>query len=81
MAPTADGLKKVWLVGGEFQRALDEVSVGQADSSLAEADTEWRCFADVAEVKAALEEMPLRDYTILIKGSNGTKLYQLPEML
>ena len=77
----ADGLKKVWLVGGEFQRALDEVSVGQTDSSLAEADTEWRCFADVAEVKAALEEMPLWDYTILIKGSNGTKLYQLPEML
>ena len=77
----ADGLKKVWLVGGEFRRALDEVCTRQADSSLAEADTEWRCFADVVEVKAALEEMPLRDYTILIKGSNGTKLYQLPEML
>lgn len=59
------GLEQVWLVGSRF----------------AEARHPFRCFADVEEVKRALAEAPLQDATILIKGSNGTRLYTLPESL
>lgn len=57
-------LEHVWLVGGEFAKVAAEG---------------MRCFANVDEVKAALAATPIQDSTILIKGSNGTKLYQLPE--
>lgn len=65
-------LKSVWLVGDNFNECmlLDGAS-GQ----------EVRFFHDVEEVKAELTEHPITGYTILIKGSNGTKLFQLPELL
>ena len=41
----------------------------------------FRTFANVDEVKAAIaQEQPAGRY-ILIKGSNSTKLFQLPELL
>jgi len=55
----------VWLVGPEF----------------AAIDSPFRTFADVEEVKAVLTAAPPRDQYILIKGSNGTRLYQLPPLL
>jgi UDP-N-acetylmuramoyl-tripeptide--D-alanyl-D-alanine ligase len=55
----------VWLVGSEF---------GNTDCS-------YRKFNDVEEVKAAIAQQQPRGYEILIKGSNSTKLYQLPELL
>ena len=57
-------LERIWLVGEEFSKAAEEG---------------MRIFKDVEEVKAALKAEPISDSTILIKGSNGTKLYQLPE--
>lgn len=39
-----------------------------------------KCFRDVEEVKAELKEQPLEGFTILIKGSNSTKLYELKEL-
>ncbi len=57
-------LERIWLVGEEFSKAAEEG---------------MRVFKDVEEVKAALKTEPISDSTILIKGSNGTKLYQLPE--
>lgn len=57
-------LERIWLVGSEFAKAAEEG---------------MRVFKDVEEVKAALKAEPISDSTILIKGSNGTKLYQLPE--
>lgn len=57
-------LERIWLVGEEFSKAAEEG---------------MRVFKDVEEVKAALKAEPISDSTILIKGSNGTKLYQLPE--
>ena len=57
-------LERIWLVGSEFAKAATEG---------------MRVFKDVEEVKAALKAEPISDSTILIKGSNGTKLYQLPE--
>lgn len=59
------GIDLVWLVGDEF----------------AQTDCNYRKFHDVEEVKKALQnEMP-EGYTILVKGSNSTKLHQLPELL
>lgn len=56
---------EVWLVGSEFQKL----------------DSSFRTFANVDEVKTAIaQEQPAGRY-ILIKGSNSTKLFRLPELL
>lgn len=55
-------LERIWLVGSEFEKA---------------AVAGMRVFKDVEAVKEALKEGPITDSTILIKGSNSTKLYQL----
>jgi UDP-N-acetylmuramoyl-tripeptide--D-alanyl-D-alanine ligase len=56
---------EVWLVGEEFQKA----------------NSSFRTFANVDEVKAAIaQEQPQGRY-ILIKGSNSTHLYELPALL
>ena len=55
----------VWLVGKEF----------------AAIDCPYRKFDSVDEVKEAIAAEGLSGYTILIKGSNGTRLYQLPDLL
>lgn len=59
------GFDEVWLVGDNFKSANPPYPV----------------FADVEEVKTALAEQPLADRLILIKGSNSTKLFQLPDCL
>ncbi len=59
------GIDLVWLVGEEF----------------ASTDCTYRKFKDVDEVKAAIAADHPEGYTILIKGSNSTRLYQLPELL
>ena len=56
---------EVWLVGAEFQKA----------------QSRFRTFANVEEVKQAIaQEQPVGRY-ILIKGSNSTHLYELPTLL
>lgn len=62
----AMGLEEVWLVGEEFYPYAREM----------------RWFADVEAVKVALEggDCPV-GRLILIKGSNGTKLFRLPALL
>ena len=59
------GIDLVWLVGDEF----------------AQTDCDYRKFHDVEEVKKALQNELPEGYTILVKGSNSTKLHQLPELL
>ena len=59
------GIDVVWLVGDEF----------------VDVDCSYRKFHDVEEVKAAIAANQPQGYTILIKGSNSTRLYQLPELL
>ena len=56
---------EVWLVGSEFQKATSP----------------FRTFANVDEVKAAIAQQQPTGRYILIKGSNSTKLFQLPELL
>ncbi|MBQ3362004.1 MAG: UDP-N-acetylmuramoyl-tripeptide--D-alanyl-D-alanine ligase, partial [Prevotella sp.] len=66
------GFDKVWLVGEEFEKAVAQFSVLSSQFSV---------FHDVEEVKATIaQEQPQHRY-ILIKGSNSTKLFQLPELL
>jgi len=59
------GFDEVWLVGGEFEKV----------------DTRCRVFRDVEEVKSALSEAKPHGMYILIKGSNGTRLFELPAIL
>ena len=56
---------EVWLVGAEFKNI----------------DCPYRKFDDVEQVKAAIAENRPEGRYILIKGSNGTRLFQLPELL
>ena len=58
-------VEEVWLVGEEF----------------AKADHPFRSFGDVEAVKGELAAHLPEDRLILVKGSNGTRLYQLPELL
>ena len=59
------GLTNVWLVGSEFGKT----------------DCNYRKFTDVNAVKEAIAaEQPQGQY-ILIKGSNGIRLFELPELL
>ena len=61
------GFETVWLVGSEF--------------GAVECPDGYRKFADVEEVKTAIASEKPTGKTILVKGSNGTRLYQLPELL
>jgi UDP-N-acetylmuramoyl-tripeptide--D-alanyl-D-alanine ligase len=59
------GISDVWLVGSEFSKT----------------DCPFRKFGDVDAVKAALQKERPEGRLILVKGSNGTRLYELPPLL
>ena len=59
------GCEEVWLVGKEFAPFKDS----------------YRYFSDVEAVKTFLQENPVNDRLVLIKGSNGTRLFQLPDLM
>lgn len=61
-------IERIWLVGKEF-------------TNVAEDDERIQLFPTVEEVKSQLAVHPVEGFTILIKGSNGTKLFLLPEAL
>lgn len=59
------GLDNIWLVGEEFGKTK----------------TNFRKFHDVEEVKAEIATQRPEGCFILIKGSNGIRLFELPDML
>lgn len=59
------GISPVWLVGDEFEHT----------------DCGFRKFKNVDEVKDEIKKNRPEGYYILIKGSNSTKLFELPELL
>lgn len=61
----AKGLSEVWLVGEEFGKT----------------DCPFRKFRDIEEVKAEIAANRPTDKYILVKGSNGIRLFTLPELL
>lgn len=58
-------LNEVWLVGEEFEKTTSD----------------FRKFKNVEEVKKELETQRPQHYYILVKGSNGIRLSQLPTLL
>lgn len=62
----------VWLVGEEMRGATTDMP---------DYSSSFIFFADVEEVKMALEKIGIKDRTILIKGSNSMKLYTLVDCL
>ena len=66
--------ERIWLVGEEFRKAAE------ANPSLL-ANTSLSLFPTVEEVKAEIAANKPKGYTILIKGSNSTKLIQTVELL
>lgn len=58
-------IEDVWLVGPEFEKT----------------ECSFRKFVDVEDVKKEISQLPPSNKYILIKGSNGIKLFQLPELL
>ena len=62
---TTLNLDEVWLVGSEF----------------AAIECDYRKFANLEQVKAAIAEQRPEGCYILIKGSNSTHLFQLPDLL
>lgn len=60
-----NGIDNVWLVGDEFGKTV----------------CDFRKFKNVDEVKDIIKAKKPEGYYILIKGSNGIKLFQLPELL
>ena len=63
----------MWLVGDEFHKAVEHLSHPAALAV--------KVFADVQAVKEAIAQEQPTGRLILIKGSNSTKLHQLPEIL
>lgn len=61
----AGDFQNVWLVGENF----------------AKINTTYRKFQNIEEVKEELQQHPLKGFHILIKGSNGTRLFELPDFL
>ncbi len=57
--------KMICLVGGEFRKALDNLSVS---------DSRFHWYESSAALASALESYPLSGYTVLVKGSRGIQM-------
>ena len=60
-------LEQVWLVGEEFENCSTPAT--------------FRKFDNVSQVKEAIAEHKPQGMYILVKGSNGTRLFELPQYL
>ena len=67
------GAQTIWLVGEEFGKAAKQKGCP--------ASIRLRTFVDVQAVKEAIASQQPAGSLILIKGSNSTRLHQLPETL
>lgn len=63
------GFTDVYLVGTEFSKANDSMGSG------------FKCFNSVEDMAEVLKKTPLKERTILLKGSNGIHLTQLIDLL
>lgn len=67
------GIENIWFVGSEFKKAVETLG--------SRFTIPYRLFNDIEEVKASISQSRPVDYTILIKGSNSTRLIQTVELL
>lgn len=66
------GFERVFLVGDEFRQALDDLKRPAENISL---------FADTEAARDYFRQSPLAGNTVLVKGSNSNRLWQLEEVL
>lgn len=66
---------EAWLVGEAYDKALAELKETERG------DKVMRVFRDVEAVRTELQVHPCRNRLILVKGSNSTRLFTLPEYL
>ncbi|MCM1312781.1 MAG: UDP-N-acetylmuramoyl-tripeptide--D-alanyl-D-alanine ligase [Bacteroides sp.] len=71
------GFTAIWLVGEEFA----EVFADNSHEDTLPLSDNIRLFSHVDEVKTVIAADKPRDKTILIKGSNSTRLFELPDLL
>lgn len=71
----ATDCREVWWVGKAYEKALAEVKDEECGG------TQMRLFPDVEAVREELKAHPRHGRLILVKGSNGTRLFTLPEFL
>ena len=67
--------KEAWLVGQGYEPALAQLTPAQRSAC------RLLPFPNVESVKAYLQDHPQHDRLILVKGSNSTRLFTLPEHL
>lgn len=71
----------------EHQRIVDQIDASKIENvwlvgeNFAKTNCHFRKFANVEEVKAAIALKKPTEHYILIKGSNTTKLFELPKLL
>ncbi len=73
-------IKTIWLVGEEFKKAFEQSTGQQVNESKCQCcgnEVCWKLFPSVEEVVAELHSSAVKDKTILVKGSNSTRLYTL----
>lgn len=73
------GFTCIWLVGEEFAEVFSSKSNAHEDAL--RLPDHVRLFSNVEEVKSAIAVEKPQGKTILIKGSNSTRLFELPELL
>ena len=71
---------RVWLVGEAFLQQAASFPLGEGSDAFPREGLD-EVFPDVEAVKAAIAQEQPQHYTILIKGSNSTHLYELPPLL
>lgn len=67
--------KEAWLVGQGYEAALAQLTPAERIAC------HLQSFPNVESVKAYLQDHPQHDRLILVKGSNGTRLFTLPDAL
>lgn len=67
--------KEAWLVGQGYEAALAQLTPAERTAC------HLQSFPNVESVKAYLQDHPQHDRLILVKGSNGTRLFTLPDAL
>ncbi len=71
-----DGLEYSVLVGDEFRKALEATDgvVGRGDGVYSAGDMEIRWFPDSSSAAEHLKKTPLEGFSILVKGSRGSRM-------
>ncbi|MCR4769356.1 MAG: UDP-N-acetylmuramoyl-tripeptide--D-alanyl-D-alanine ligase [Bacteroidaceae bacterium] len=71
---------EAWLTGEEFKSAVEKCKSSES-ALLSDFANNVMCFNDAESIKQYIANNKPKNKTILIKGSNGTRLFTLPDLL